>query len=613
MSKYRGKFQPSGNCAKLGLYNDDMSTVAQLLDLIERVTREETETTPDQATLRISKIRKSAEFICGHIGRKQTPAQTPTESLITCETELKESVKKVKSAAMRFLYFGQWKLLIEFAKAFGFQHEILNLEREWDRLGCIVDSYNRGLIDHLKAQRVHPQDLVQEHLEAWKQYRQDQGRSIGGIEQSISQLKYQIRQANLQSEFPKLNVDSACGKRFSVPIGKMSQEMQDELTAVLDWLAEQDRQEVIRMSKRTRSNVAREIERLYGFARDYYRPLRGKPLTSLDQLLRKPVIKAFVRWLRKAHSYSKSSLIMVVSNLRSLIKAHPVFAEREWGWLGDLLDEFLEEPESVVDQRRQDRAFDYNMDALRSIPEMLRERRESAKGLSRAQKGWLIHDEFLMLFLAKYPWPPRCLRECRVTGDSPHLTKKSLGDGLPKEWYFYFHPEEVPRRRLAKGPLPKKLVPMLNLYLRYRRHLLKGKKTTTLFLNRNGDPLTQLRFTLLVCKITRSTVGRPVPPAGFRDARGYEWLAKHPGDYSTLASQRWESEYWVKMHFDRDFRNKERAKWQKNKAEGRAAFASRRGRGSRSTKNASALPKAMTLGPGSTTKRLRKANKQFAA
>jgi hypothetical protein len=32
-----------------------------------------------------------------------------------------------------------------------------------------------------------------------------------------------------------------------------------------------------------------------------------------------------------------------------------------------------------------------------------------------------------------------------------------------------------------------------------------------------------------------------------------------------LASLRWETEYWVKMHFDRDFRNSERAKWDKNK------------------------------------------------
>lgn len=610
---YKGKFKPQRNCAKFT--NDEMSTVAQLLDLIEKVTCQEPEITPDEVKMRISRIRRSADFICRHIGQKQVPARTPTESLLTCGTDLAKSVKRVKSYPIRILYVGQWKLLVEFAKALGFQHEILNLEREWDRLGCIVDSYNRTLINDLKAKGIHPQEVSQEHLDAWQNCPQNQKLSSGRIEQSISQFKYQIRRANLQSEFPNLNVDSACGKRFSVPMKKMSPEVREELTAILEWLAEQNRRETIRMSERTRKNITVEIERLYGFSRDYYPPLHGKPLTSLDEMLKRPVVKAFVRWLHKEHKYSRASLNMVVFNLRSMLKAHPAFENRDWEWMVDLLKEFREEPESKVEQRREERAFDYNMATLRLIPDMLRERRESAKGLTRIKKAWMIHDELLMLFLTTYPWPPRCLRECRVSGDSPNLMKKSPGDGLQKVWYFYFHPEEVPRRRLATGPLPKKLVPTLNLYLRYRRDLVKDTKVNTLFLNRTGEPLTQLRFVLLVKKLTRSTVGKPVPPIGFRDAHGYEWLVKKPGDFGTLASLRWETEYWVKMRFDRDFRNKERAKWAKNKAEGRAHFgpSSRSSRRAIPSKTSPTRPKLTVKRQASTTKRSRIAVKPVAA
>jgi len=593
MNMYKGKFQPPPDAMKWGFVSDDMTTVGQLLDIIEKVAAEEPGITPVQHNIRMSRIRRSAEFICRHIGRKQPPALTSTESLITCKTELLKCIKRAKSGEARNLWEGQWKLLVEFAKALGFQHEILSLEREWDRLSYIVDSYNRPLINQLKIDMIHPKDLTHDHLETWTEHRLSEGRSIGGIEQAISQLKYRIRQSNLQSEFPKLNVDSACGQRFSVPIEKMSPEIQVELTSILEWLAEEDRREAIRMSKRTRANIRTEFERLYGFARDYYRPLQGKPLTNLDELLKRPVVKAYVRWLRKKHGYSRNSLKMVVFNLRSALKAHPAFRNRDWEWMVRLLSEFLEEPESVLEKRRKRRAFGYDMDSLRSIPAQLEERRQAAKGLSRIEKGWLIHDELLMLFLTTYPWPPRCLRECRVSGESPNLMKKSPGDDLPRQWHFYFHPEEVPRRRLAKGPLPKKLVPMLNSYMRYRRALLQGKMADTLFLNRNGEPLTQLRFTLLVCKITRSTLGKAVPPIGFRDAHGYDWLVRKPGDYGTLASLRWESEYWVRMHFDRDFRNKERAKWRKNKSDGRAPFGVhwRRSRKSNTPKRLSAQPK----------------------
>lgn len=301
------------------------------------------------------------------------------------------------------------------------------------------------------------------------------------------------------------------------------------------------------------------MERLYGYAVRFYQPLRGKPITRLNQILIRGVITAYARWLYKTRGYLRRSIGRVIHSFHSVLKVHPAFKKKEWGWMIDFIKEFPAKPESSIEEQRAKRAFDYDMETLSTIPAIVRNERESSVHLSKRDKARSIRDQFLAFFLVKYPWPSRCLRECRIGGKSPNLYKKSRTKGAPKEWYFYFRPEEVPRRRLAKGWLPKVLVPLLNLYLKFRRYLQKGNDPGRLLLNNDGGALSETRFYLLVCKISEDSIGTPVPPTGFRDAYGYDRLVNHNDDFGTLASLRWETEYWVRMKFDRDFRNAERA------------------------------------------------------
>jgi hypothetical protein len=217
------------------------------------------------------------------------------------------------------------------------------------------------------------------------------------------------------------------------------------------------------------------------------------------------------------------------------------------------------------------RAFDYNYDVLAAIPQRLREERESAADLSAEEIGWIIHDELLMLWLVTYPWPSRCLRECRISGDSPNIVnindpneeqlfrkgrcKNDRQDNRGSaEWSFRFSPQEVPLRRPVRGPLPQRLVPLLELYLKYRRHLVRGKDSGTLFLSRTSRAYSRYGFSDHVCDITDRLVAARVPPGAFRDVFSYHWLDKHPGQYAALASILWKSIPGVRCRFDRDYR-----------------------------------------------------------
>jgi hypothetical protein len=560
--------QLARSCAKLGFKNSDMNTVSELLETVAAVIKKAPGLKPEQRRRWMQQLERSAAVICRSVGKKQMPDRMPISDIILCEADMRKQLPRNPVKAMRTRHFGQWQLLRQFAKALGFAHEVFAIEREWEQLKFIgMDSTAERLINSLKHDTISPKALTQEHIETWKQKRRAKHQGLIGLEQSISQLKYRIRQAKLQFRFPKLNVDLVTS-RYSVPMKKMRVRVRKEIAAILDWLAEQDSREVIQKCEVTRRGFTGHIERLYGYAVGYYPSLCGTQITSLNQILTRKVIQAYVRWLHKERGCERGSLGKVICSLHSVLKIYPAFEKRDWTWMGKLVDEFREEPESQVEARRKERAFDYDMETLSTIPDLIRKERELAKGLTEREKGLSIRDETLTLFLVGYPWPPRCLRECSIEGIARNLEKKSKTEGAPKEWHFYFRPEEVPQRRLAKGPLPKKLVPQLDLYLKYRSRLLRGKDPGTLFLNENGRPFSSGRLYVLVCKITRNFVGRRVPPVAFRDAHAYDWLLKHKGDYGTLASLRWESEYCVRMRFDRDFRNAERAKRRTSKRSG---------------------------------------------
>lgn len=144
------------------------------------------------------------------------------------------------------------------------------------------------------------------------------------------------------------------------------------------------------------------------------------------------------------------------------------------------------------------------------------------------------------------------------------MMKKETDNFQSEEWFFRFSAEEVPWQRPVNGPLPQRLVSLLNLYLQYRPHLFQEKDPGTLFLNRNGGTLTAGTLQSLVGDITERHVGKRIPPIAFRDIFAYFWLTRsvEPKEdlYASLASIRWESVHGVRTRFDPQYQRLVRSK-----------------------------------------------------
>jgi hypothetical protein len=563
------KFLLAQKSAAYGIDGSELVYVSELVCAIKLAIKSAPDLNPKQAGEWLRRLRVSTSFICTCVGEEKTPADTLIREIVEAKDEICKRIKRTSSSTECSRHVTHLRLLLAFAKSMGFSHEVFAVEKEWEKLQFTgMDSSAQMIITDLKRNCVRPQDVTQKHLNDWKLERKNRECSFAATSQSISQLKYRIRQAGLQKSFPKLDVNSARSAPFRVAMKDMNPPVRIELEGILAWLAEQEASEILRMSERTRMAFAERTENLYGYAiHKHLPPLKN--VVSLSDLFARNIVAGFARWGFGTGKSKQGTICVMLHSFHSVLKEHPSFRNQGWSWILDLINEFPQELESVIDARRQERAFDYDYDTLAAIPQMIREKRESAKDISDEEIGWMIHDELLILWLVTYPWPPRCLRECRIFGDHPNLMRGSdrihlvsnkrrnpdIKDMVCSDkWFFRFDAEEVPKRRAVRGPVPLKLVPLLNLYHEYRPFLIRENDPGTLFLNRYGEELVSSTFILLVGDITERYVGKRIPPSAFRDIFSYDWLNKHRGDYLTVASIRWESVHGVRFHFDPQYR-----------------------------------------------------------
>jgi hypothetical protein len=420
---------------------------------------------------------------------------------------------------------------------------------------------------------IHPKDLTQQHLDHFYAERRERGYSIPSTNQAIAYLKMRIREAiGLDAEFPLLDVSSDRQDPCRLALKNMGLCLKAEVEEAIAWLSEEAAPGIIRMSERTRQNLLMLLEILCGFAN---RLPRVGTITSLSDSLNRPVITAYARWLHYTGRANRGSIKSRLYNLHAFLIKYPPFDKQDWDWIHALLAEFPAELESEIDARRQERAFDYDFNAIADLLNMMQERRQANSSRTEVEIGWMVHDEFLMEWLACYPLPPRCMYECRFEGDRPNLFRASdkprlVPDSVVKSkiphlvsddmWILCFEAEEVPNRNPIVGPLPDQLARGLIRFLQYRPLLIPGMDPGTLFLNRNGGTLRASTFSKLVGNISESYLGKPIPPSAFRDIGAYRYLSSGPRDYSTLASLLCQSEHSVRMRFDPDYRLAHRAK-----------------------------------------------------
>jgi hypothetical protein len=545
---HKSKFSLARKCVNPGLTNVNLITFADVVRAFCIVINSEPGLNRTQITNLKSSIRSASFVICRYLDEqrtpqeKKTPEDTPVGEIIGFEDGLKKWLKGNSTVFMCRKRLIQSHLILACARSMGLTHGEFEVQDEWERLNFgEMDQVAKRLMNALIGAGVRPQDVCLRHVEAWAKACFEDECEPEPVRQSISQFKLSIRRANLQASFPKLNVELVQPTEYKRAFKNMDPHVQEQLDEILQLLKKLDEDEIIRKGERARDGFLREVERLYGYAE-----LSGliEKVTDLDQILNQDVITGCARWGYSEKKWKQEPLGKFLNNLHAVLEVYPSYKSRNWDWMLELIWEFPEEPESQKEARRAERAFHYDYDALATIPGRISEKRRATPGLSREEKEWRIHCEFLMLFLMTAPWPPHCLINCRVFEDNANLVK------VNDRWFFRFSPLENPFRRAVSESFPRRLVPLLELYIEYR-----GERPGPLFHMREGGNLSSKSFRLLVVNLTEVYVGAKIPPSAFRDIFAYWWLNKYPGlsGYTTLASIFWENVHAVRMRYDKAY------------------------------------------------------------
>jgi site-specific recombinase XerD len=113
---------------------------------------------------------------------------------------------------------------------------------------------------------------------------------------------------------------------------------------------------------------------------------------------------------------------------------------------------------------------------------------------------------------------------------------------------YRFTAEENKTGKLIFCVLPKCLVDPLETYLKYRKTLLQGQDTETLFVNAYGRPMNAVAFGHMICEISlryggdgKKRRGKRMNPHIFRDVFAFAYLKENPRDFVQLSIQLWHS------------------------------------------------------------------------
>lgn len=279
----------------------------------------------------------------------------------------------------------------------------------------------------------------------------------------------------------------------------------------------------------------------------------------LEQLLTKRVIRKFVRWLHSEKNCGVGSIGSQVNRIRNVLRWHPTLGNRDFTWMKSLVEEISDAEEELATKCMGPVALHSD---LTKVPNKIRSKRRRLKEPDQRLEAWLAQMELLMLLLSTHPWPPLCIRKCRIKGDRPNLFRGQIPrDNYPftltvqaekkldenshvRLWQYCFSSAETREQRMARGLVVQRLIPLLERFINQYRHILIGGNPDpeTLFVNRSGRAFGSGAFASLVGEICLEYLDVRLTPYQIRRIYTLDWLAKHredPNRYEQLAIILW--------------------------------------------------------------------------
>jgi hypothetical protein len=496
-------------------------------------------------------------------------AQLPIEALLELGPSFRLYLqqRRYKSHSVRS-YRGFIKILVSKAKDLGWRPRQSEIPQCWKPILPALKAQGlSSIVRYAIRNEISSSNLSEDDLIAWADTLLADNRSLAYVNLLKARFRRTLVKSGLGAEFPHIYQPDSGLRKYAVPLRYFEPALREEVTELLEWKQAEfapGRPRKSRIRAVTAWRLEQCITGLYGFVTNVNRgnshgdhPVTGVRINSLLSLVTKDLVTAFVGWRINSRGNKSSSLSGDLALLHAAMRYYPAYKGHEFKWLGDLIAQLPEDRESEIVEDKARKYIPYA--ELADIPRKLHDRREEISIKGKKELAWLIHDEFLMRWLATLVWRQRNIRECRV-GSKPELVNlfksaippfvtmakpKWIAEQLaidPRKqfWQFHFREEETKNGHEVRAFLPRQLVGPLEEYVvHHRPTLFEGRDPGTLFMNRVGSPLTSNEIRDLVANITCRYAQRRVTPHVCRDILAYAWLDHHPEDYLSLSKILW--------------------------------------------------------------------------
>ncbi len=429
---------------------------------------------------------------------------------------------------------------------------ILSWQPIFEALQKVRDA-RTSIVQHAIIKGKSPATFADADLQCWGETMIRRGRRYTSVRGAKASFRRAVVNAGLEHLLPNLNLHPHRSE-YGIRTCDMPEPLRGEMLELLKWKQQKfapGRPKRGRLRPGSAELLENCIRRLFGFARD----IAGySKIATLVDLLNEEVLLAFVNWSLNERNVT-SKFILHFSMVHAAVRHHPKYKQRDWGWLGNFLNELPEDSASERHQRKAQKCLPY--DVLCTVPDRIKAIRERTAA-DQTRASWLVHDELLIRFFLTLAWRQRNVRECRLGTPEEdnlffagvpqmiHVARPAWMDEAlahdPQQcfWQFFFREDETKIGRSVRGFLPRTLVPLLGDYIQNHRPKLVGPTgTKTLFVNRDGGPLDIGAMSQMVSELVLKHAGKWVTPHRFRDSFAYAWLEVHPRDYLTLSKILW--------------------------------------------------------------------------
>ena len=451
-------------------------------------------------------------------------------------------------------YRNYLNLLLRKAEELGWEAPTLRIPDEWQVIMDVMTRHEAKTIIRYGVQiGKTPANFSEEDLLAWRGERVRAGHSLVSAQGDCSRFRTGIVRAGLSQKVPFIKPRD---RRYGVALKNMHHDLRSEIEGIVEWKVNEF--EIDRPAgARIREISARRLVNLFEQLTGYVQNIEVKAeVRSIAQLVTRRNIAAFTSWATNKRKVKGQSLSTGLGMVYAALRHNPLFSGLELDWFENIIDQLPVEDQSAIANRKAKKYIEYS--EAEQIPARIRAKRMRLKAANARAHAFYARNELLMLWIVLLPWRQRNIRELRINGANPNLTKSPIrqystatqplwiAEEVKKSrdssfWQVRFEPIETKMKHPVQLFVPAELIPLLEQYLAVHRPVLVEGCTEpeTLFVSHTGGAMNRSQMLNLVKKLAFEHTGTPTTPHLYRDIVAYAWLQAHPEDYLTVSKLLW--------------------------------------------------------------------------